>query len=103
MGMNNVYYRSLHLLEQGVRDPAGALRMNVIANPGVEKATSSCGARGLGDQRLRHVPRQPREGIARGGNRIRRGPNRSEVSSIIQSAAVALEAANAAIAPIAAE
>jgi alkyl hydroperoxide reductase subunit D len=39
MGMNNVYYRSLHLLtnpEYGTM-PA-RLRMNVIANPGVEKA-----------------------------------------------------------------
>jgi lipoyl-dependent peroxiredoxin subunit D len=38
MGMNNVYYRFLHLVEdpEYARLPA-RLRMNVIANPGVEK------------------------------------------------------------------
>jgi len=38
MGMNNVYYRSLHLLKnQEYRTLPARLRMNVIANPGVEK------------------------------------------------------------------
>ena len=38
MGMNNVYYRSLHLLHnQEYRTIPARLRMNVIANPGVEK------------------------------------------------------------------
>lgn len=38
MAMNNVYYRSIHLLEDSElsRMPA-RLRMNVIANPGVDK------------------------------------------------------------------
>lgn len=39
MGMNNVYYRSLHLLSNPeYRTMPARLRMNVIANPGVEKA-----------------------------------------------------------------
>ena len=38
MGMNNVYYRSLHLLKnQEYRTLPARLRMNVIANPGVDK------------------------------------------------------------------
>ncbi|ADP82349.1 carboxymuconolactone decarboxylase family protein [Pseudofrankia inefficax] len=38
MAMNNVYYRSLHLLEDEEYDRLRAgLRMNAIANPGVDK------------------------------------------------------------------
>jgi alkyl hydroperoxide reductase subunit D len=38
MGMNNVYYRSLHLLSNGEYKTLPArLRMNVLANPGVAK------------------------------------------------------------------
>ena len=39
MGMNNVYYRALHLLKnQEYRTLPARLRMNVIANPGVDKS-----------------------------------------------------------------
>jgi alkyl hydroperoxide reductase subunit D len=39
MGMNNVYYRALHLLSNPeYRTMPARLRMNVIANPGVDKA-----------------------------------------------------------------
>jgi alkyl hydroperoxide reductase subunit D len=39
MGMNNVYYRSLHLLSNPeYRTLPARLRMNVIGSPGVEKA-----------------------------------------------------------------
>ncbi len=39
MGMNNVYYRSLHLLSNAeYRTLPARLRMNVMANPGVDKA-----------------------------------------------------------------
>ena len=39
MGMNNVYYRSLHLLSNGEYKTLPArLRMNGLANPGVDKA-----------------------------------------------------------------
>jgi len=38
MGMNNVYYRSLHLMaNEEYRTLRAGLRMNVIANPGVDK------------------------------------------------------------------
>ena len=38
MGMNNVYYRSLHLMEnQEYRTLPARLRMTVIGNPGVDK------------------------------------------------------------------
>lgn len=38
MGMNNVYYRSLHLMKNAeYRSLPARLRMNVIANPGVDK------------------------------------------------------------------
>ena len=38
MGMNNVYYRSLHLLHNKEYETLRAgLRMNILANPGVEK------------------------------------------------------------------
>jgi len=39
MGMNNVYYRALHLMRnQEYRTLPARLRMNVLANPGVDKA-----------------------------------------------------------------
>lgn len=39
MGMNNVYYRALHLLSNGEYKTLPArLRMNGLANPGVDKA-----------------------------------------------------------------
>jgi alkyl hydroperoxide reductase subunit D len=38
MGMNNVYYRALHLLKnQEYRTLPARLRMNALANPGVDK------------------------------------------------------------------
>ena len=39
MGMNNVYYRALHLMQNGeYRTLPAKLRMNVLTNPGVDKA-----------------------------------------------------------------
>jgi len=39
MGMNNIYYRALHLMRNGEYKTLPArLRMNVLANPGVDKA-----------------------------------------------------------------
>ena len=39
MGMNNVYYRALHLLNNpDYRTLPARLRMNILANPGAEKA-----------------------------------------------------------------
>lgn len=56
MGMNNVYYRSLHLMHSDeYRTLRAGLRMNILANPGVDKgdfelwslsvsAVNGCGA-----------------------------------------------------------
>jgi alkyl hydroperoxide reductase subunit D len=56
MGMNNIYYRALHLMKnQEYRTLPARLRMNILANPGVEKtdfelwcttvsAVNGCGA-----------------------------------------------------------
>jgi alkyl hydroperoxide reductase subunit D len=56
MGMNNVYYRALHLMKnEEYRTLPARLRMNIIANPGVDKldfelwctvvsAVNGCGA-----------------------------------------------------------
>ena len=39
MGMNNIYYRALHLLQNAeYRTLPARLRMNIIANPGVDKS-----------------------------------------------------------------
>ncbi|HZU46724.1 MAG TPA: alkyl hydroperoxide reductase, partial [Mycobacterium sp.] len=38
MGMNNVFYRARGFLEGQYDDLRAGLRMNIIANPGVEKA-----------------------------------------------------------------
>ena len=38
MGMNNIYYRFLHLVEDGeYKQMPARLRMNVMANPGIDK------------------------------------------------------------------
>lgn len=56
MGMNNVYYRALHLMQNGeYKTLRAGLRMNIIANPGADKgdfelwclavsAVNGCGA-----------------------------------------------------------
>jgi alkyl hydroperoxide reductase subunit D len=39
MGMNNIYYRALHIMENAeYRTLPARLRMNILANPGVDKA-----------------------------------------------------------------
>ena len=38
MGMNNVFYRGRHFLEGAYDDLRAGLRMNIIGNPGVDKA-----------------------------------------------------------------
>ncbi len=62
MGMNNIYYRFLHLVE----DPEYAqmparLRMNVIGNPGIDKQDFELAVAGrVRDQRLRNLCCLPR-------------------------------------------
>ena len=78
MGMNNVYYRFLHLVE----DPEYAklparLRMNVLAAPASRKRRLRAAvARGVGDQRLRHLRRFPRAPAARARADARGGAER---------------------------
>jgi hypothetical protein len=51
MGMNNVYYRAMHIMSNHeYRTLPARLRMNIIANPGVDKI-----------ERMRHVPGRTRE------------------------------------------
>jgi alkyl hydroperoxide reductase subunit D len=38
MGMNNIYYRFVHLAQGDYKNMPAKLRMNIMANPGVEKA-----------------------------------------------------------------
>jgi lipoyl-dependent peroxiredoxin subunit D len=39
MGMNNIYYRALHLMEsEDYATLRTSLRMNILANPGIDKA-----------------------------------------------------------------
>jgi alkyl hydroperoxide reductase subunit D len=98
MAMNNVYYRAVHLLEESGGDPeygrlAAKLRMNGMANPGVEKvdfelwslavsAVNGCG-RCLGSHehelRGRGVPREVIQDAIR-------------VASVVHAVAVTLEA-----------
>ncbi len=71
MAMNNVFYRTRHLLS----DPEygnlrAGLRMNVIGNPGVEKVDFELWSlRRVRDQRVRAVSRLPRAGAPQGGCR----------------------------------
>jgi alkyl hydroperoxide reductase subunit D len=62
MGMNNVYYRFLHLVEdEEYKQLPARLRMNVIGNPGIDKFDFELlVARRVGDQRLRYVRGGPR-------------------------------------------
>ena len=62
MGMNNVYYRFVHLVENPDYATLPAkLRMNVIGNPGIAKTDFELLlARGVGDQRVRRVRRRAR-------------------------------------------
>jgi alkyl hydroperoxide reductase subunit D len=38
MGMNNIYYRFVHLAQGDYKNMPAKLRMNIMANPGVDKA-----------------------------------------------------------------
>ena len=62
MAMNNVYYRFVHLASNPEYGTMPArLRMNVIGSHGIDEGRfRAVQPRGLGDERLRHVHRQPR-------------------------------------------
>ncbi|MBZ9938495.1 carboxymuconolactone decarboxylase family protein [Mesorhizobium sp. BR1-1-16] len=98
MGMNNVYYRFTHLVSNGeYRTLPAKLRMNVIGNPGVEKvdfelwslavsAINGCGMCMDSHEAVLKKAEVPTE-IVHTAVRF---------AAIIQSAAIALEAAEAA-------
>ena len=82
MGMNNIYYRFLHLVEDGEYQTMPArLRMNVIGNPGIDKldfelislAVSAVNGCGLcvtsHEQKLREEGVEPRSDPERGAHR----------------------------------
>lgn len=93
MGMNNVYYRFLHLVEneEYAKLPA-RLRMNVIANPGVDKADfellslavsaiNGCGACVASHERV----------VRQHGLSAEAVQSAVRIASVVHSAAVAIE------------
>jgi lipoyl-dependent peroxiredoxin subunit D len=104
MAMNNVYYRFLHLASnKDYRTMPARLRMNVIANPGVEKADfelwslavsaiNGCGA---------CIDAHERE-LIKAGVTTATIQTAVRYAAVLQSVAVALEAQEASL-PLAAE
>lgn len=98
MGMNNVYYRFTHLVSNGeYRTLPAKLRMNVIGNPGVDKADfelwslavsaiNGCGMCMDSHEAVLKKAEVPTEAVQ----------TAVRYAAIIQSAAIALEAAEAA-------
>ncbi len=96
MGMNNVYYRFTHLVSNGeYRTLPAKLRMNVIGNPGVDKAdfelwslaVSAINGCGMCIDAHEDVLRKAEVSSQTIQTAVR-------FASIIQSAAIALEAAD---------
>jgi alkyl hydroperoxide reductase subunit D len=94
MGMNNIYYRFLHLVEDGeyAQMPA-RLRMNVIGNPGIDKldfelyslavsAINGCGACVAAHEK----------GVRKAGVGAEGVQSAVRIAAVIHGAAVALEA-----------
>jgi alkyl hydroperoxide reductase subunit D len=97
MGMNNIYYRFLHLVEDGEYQTMPArLRMNVIGNPGVDKADfelwslAVSAINGCGKCINAHEKVLLQAGVTEDAIQAA-----VRFASIIQSVAVALEAADA--------
>lgn len=97
MGMNNVYYRFVHLSSNKQYGTLPAkLRMNVIANPGVDRtdfelwslAVSAINGCGLCIDSHEAV-------LQKGGMPVEQIQTAVRFAAIIQSAAIALEAAEA--------
>ena len=97
MGMNNIYYRFLHLVEDAEYQTMPArLRMNVMANPGIDKldfelislavsAVNGCGLCIVSHERKLRVHGVSRETIQ----------SAVRVASVVHAVAVALEYAQA--------
>ena len=93
MGMNNVYYRFLHLVEApDYQNLPARLRMNVIGNPGIDKldfellslavsAVNACGMCVTAHERK----------LREGGIGVEAIQSAVRIASVIHAAAVALE------------
>lgn len=93
MGMNNVYYRFLHLVEaQDYQNLPARLRMNIIGNPGIDKldfellslavsAVNACGMCVTAHERK----------LREGGIGIEAIQSAVRIASVIHAVAVALE------------
>jgi alkyl hydroperoxide reductase subunit D len=104
MAMNNVYYRFVHLASnKGYASMPARLRMNIIASPGVDKTTfelwslAVSAINGCGTCIDAHEAALQKAGVTPAAIQTA-----VRFAAIIQSAAVALEAASAAL-PLAAE
>ena len=93
MGMNNVYYRSLHLLSNGEYKTLPAkLRMNILANPGVDKvdfelwSTAVSAVNGCGMCIESHEQEVLKKGATKEGVQ-----DVIRIASVIHAVAVALE------------
>jgi lipoyl-dependent peroxiredoxin subunit D len=98
MGMNNVYYRFTHLVSNDeYRTLPAKLRMNVIGNPGVDKADFELWALAVSAINGCGACMDSHEAVVRKAN-ISVDVIQAAVrfAAIIQSAAIALEAAEAA-------
>lgn len=93
MGMNNIYYRFMHLVDNDeYRQMPARLRMNVIGNPGVEKtdfelyslavsAINGCGACVSSHEKI----------VRKGGVSAEGVQSAVRIASVIHGVAVALE------------
>jgi alkyl hydroperoxide reductase subunit D len=96
MGMNNVYYRFLHLASnKEYRTLPAKLRMNVIANPGVDKLDFELWSLAVSAMNGCGMCIDAHEDVLRkGGTSAETIQAAVRFASIIASAAVALEAAD---------
>ena len=98
MGMNNVYYRFTHLVTNDeYRSLPAKLRMNVIGNPGVDKADFELWALAVSAINGCGACMDSHEAVVRKANVPTEAIQAAvRFAAIIQSAAIALEAAEAA-------
>ena len=93
MGMNNIYYRFVHLVEDAEyqRMPAG-LRMNVIGNPGIDKidfelySLAVSAINGCGMCIEAHVAQVEKGGVSKAGVQ-----HSIKIAAVVNAAAQALE------------
>lgn len=104
MGMNNIYYRFLHLAgDDSYRDLPARLRMSVIGNPGIDKvdfelyslvASAVTGCEGCVQAHERH--------LRKAGMSIEGIQSAARIASVIHGVAIVLEQENTAAVSVAA-